>query len=186
MNVSYNYWKNLFFFCLGLAIGSSLCMKWMEADFWVGNEKFTVMGLELFYSREKVTAILRGLDPQVKRILVYHLYFDFVFMAGVFPAAAALCIMAGQKLISRWGRRFLLTLATLQLLAWGCDFIENCLLLNWIYNLVITDDFYYFHLLVITKFVIILAGLSISIIIIAIRYRKKSPGHLMDNSVNLS
>jgi hypothetical protein len=175
MSVSYNDWKKLFLFCLGLAIAASLCMKWMEVDFWTGNSRFTIMGLELFYEKEKVIAILGSLDPHVKGILIYHLYFDFVFMAGVFPGTAALCIMARQRLQGPLARRFLLSLAALQLLAWGCDIIENYYLLNWVKVPLITDDLAFFHSLVITKFVIVLTGLCLSLGIIFFRIIKK-PG----------
>ena len=86
MNTEYNRWKKLFIFCLGLAMASAFCMKWMESDFWVGDEKFDILGLELFYPAKKVAAILSGIDPHVKTILGYHLSFDFAFMAGVYPA----------------------------------------------------------------------------------------------------
>jgi hypothetical protein len=173
MSVSYNDWKKLFLFCLGLAIAASLCMKWMEVDFWAGNSRFTIMELELFYEKEKVIEILGSLHPHVKRILIYHLYFDFVFMAGVFPATAALCIMARQRLLRRQVRRFLLALAALQLLAWGCDIIENYYLLKWVKASSITADFVFFHSLVITKFIIVLTGLCISISIMLVKFKRR-------------
>ncbi len=40
---------------------------------------------------------MTGLDDHVRTILGYHLHFDFVFMPGVFPGIAALCMMAGEK-----------------------------------------------------------------------------------------
>ena len=54
MNLSYYRWKRLFLFGLGLFIGTAFCMKWMEDDLLVNNEKFTILGLELFYTKEKL------------------------------------------------------------------------------------------------------------------------------------
>ena len=61
------HWKKLFLFSFGLAIGSAFCMKWLETEFWMRNEKFTIIGLELFYSKEKVIDILSNTDNHVKR-----------------------------------------------------------------------------------------------------------------------
>lgn len=85
MNLSYNRWKSLFLFSVGLFIGTAFCMKWMESDLWAHGKKFTILGLELFYSQEKLADILSTLDIRVKTILQYHLYFDFAFMAATYP-----------------------------------------------------------------------------------------------------
>src|SRR5688572_8461448 len=114
MSVTTKSWKNLFLFCLGLALGAAFCMKWMESDFWAGNEKFTIIGLELSYSKEKLILILTSLDHRVETILRYHLVFDFAFMAGVYPGISALCIMARHKIASKGLRRLLQWLAVLQ------------------------------------------------------------------------
>src|SRR6185503_5097822 len=100
MNINYNRWRKLFQFCLGLSVASALSMKLMEFDFWVNNEKFTIIGLELFYPKEKVIAILSHLDDGVKTTLNYHLYIDFVFMAGIYPVISAMCMMAREKISS--------------------------------------------------------------------------------------
>jgi hypothetical protein len=34
-------------------------MKWMENDLFTNGEKFSILGLELFYPKEKVIGILR-------------------------------------------------------------------------------------------------------------------------------
>src|SRR5687768_17811095 len=45
----------------------------------------SIFGLEFFYSKEKIIEIFSGIDARIKTILGYHLYFDFIFMAGVYP-----------------------------------------------------------------------------------------------------
>src|SRR5258708_35675886 len=100
MNLNYNRWKKLFLFCMGLSVASVFCMKWIEGDLWNNGEKFTIMGLELFYPKEKVIDVLSHLDDRVKTILNYHLHFDFVFMAGVYPGISAMCMMGREKVSS--------------------------------------------------------------------------------------
>ena len=163
MNLSYNRWKGLFIFGLGLFLGTAFCMKWMETDLQANGEKFTIMGLELFYTKEKLTSILNGLDARVQTILRYHLYFDFAFMAGVYPGITSLCMVAREKLVSPLFKRILYVAAWLQLVAWAGDIIENYYLLSWIQEPVIGNEFGWYHLIVGTKWVIALAGVLLPI-----------------------
>ena len=123
-------WKLLLFSCLGLAIGSAFCMKWMESDLEVDGKSFTIIGLELFYGSQEMKAVLSGLDEKVRTILLYHLSFDFVFMAGIFPFIASLCILASYKTANRAVRKILVIIGNLQLLAWVLDIIENWRLID--------------------------------------------------------
>jgi hypothetical protein len=164
MIVTTQSWKKLFLFCFGLAAGVSFCMKWMEADFWAGNEKFTILGLELFYTKDKVAGLLAGLGAPVKMILRYHLWFDFAFTAGVYPCIAALCMMAKEKARAVVIKKVLYALAALQLIAWTADIIENCYLLSWIRQPLIDDKiFRWYHAIVLLKWIIIIAALLVSI-----------------------
>ena len=166
MNLSYYRWKRLFLFGLGLVIGTAFCMKWMEEDLWVNNEKFTILGLELFYAKEKVQEILSTLDYRVQTILRYHLYFDFAFMAGVYPGITSLCMMAREKVASSRLEKTLYILAALQLLAWAADIVENYCLLLWIKEPVIGNEFEWYHGVVAVKWTIALAGTLLSIPIV--------------------
>ena len=163
MNLSYNRWKSLFLFGAGVFIGTAFCMKWMEDDLWTNGEKFTILGLELFYPREKVVSILGGLDTRVRTVLRYHLYFDFAFMTGVYPGITSLCMMAREKLSSPLLKRIVYTVAWFQLLAWAGDIVENYYLLSWIQKPVIGNEFRLYHFIVGTKWVIALAGVLLSI-----------------------
>ncbi|MEP7372798.1 MAG: hypothetical protein ABI675_05365 [Chitinophagaceae bacterium] len=171
MNSSYYRWKRLFLFALGLFIGTAFCMKWLEGDFWVKNEKFTILGLELFYSKEKVQAIVSSLDYRVQTILRYQLYFDFAFMAGVYPGIISLCMMAREKLSSTKLKKILFLLAAFQLLAWTADITENFYLLLWIKKPFIGNEFEWYHGIVAGKWIIALAGVLLSIPIVL---RKKA------------
>ena len=163
MNLSYKQWKGLFFFGLGLFLGTAFCMKWMEDDLWVDGGKFTITGLELFYPKEKVISVLSNLDTRVRTILQYHLWFDFAFMAGVYPGITSLCMMAREKVMSSLLKGILYVVAWLQLLAWAGDIIENYYLLSWIQKPEIGNEFIFYHFVVGAKWVIALAGVLLPI-----------------------
>lgn len=166
----------LFLFCLGLFLGTAFCMKWMEKDLLQDNRLFTVIGLELTYPQEKVYTLLSGLDNKTRTILQYHLYFDFAFMAGVFPGIAALCMMARFKTTSTTCKKVLLTAAVLQLVAWTGDIIENTLLLSWISNPKKIGMFSEFHLIVWIKWILAISGAILSIPVVM---KKKPKSHFL-------
>ena len=164
MAINQKQWTNLFRFCLGVFLGTAFCMKWMESDFVSQGQPFTIIGLEISYPAEKITAIMSGLDPRVHTILGYHLYFDFAFMVGVYPGIAALCMMAGSRLNKGGLRNGLLILAGLQLLGWACDIYENKCLLKWL-NGRVAGDLSLYHWVVRIKWAIALSGALVSILV---------------------
>lgn len=166
-------WKKLFLFCLGLSIGTAFCMKWLETELWLRNEKFTVVGLEFFYSKEKVTDILSNIDSRVRTVLDYHLHFDFAFMAGIFPGAACLCMMARNRLSSIPWRKFFFVLAAAQLLGWAGDITENLYLLRWLKRPVIGNEFGTYHLVVATKWTIGLLAVLFAVPVLLARLKRK-------------
>ena len=174
MNVSYRRWKGLFICCFGIALGSALCMKWIETEFLVGDEKFTMLGLELFYSKERVVAILSNINDHVATILDYHLHFDFVFMAGIFPGISALCMMAREKVRSPGLKKLLFIMAILQLAAWAGDVAEDLYLLKWLKTPQIGSEFSQYHLIVATKWIIALTGFMLGAIVFLTARLKRS------------
>ncbi|MEO5945805.1 MAG: hypothetical protein ABIP79_03250 [Chitinophagaceae bacterium] len=124
---------------------------------------FTIIGLEITYSKEKIIEIFAGITPAVKSVVGYHLAFDFAFMAGVYPGIAALCMMAREKRRNKLIRRVLLFAALLQVIAFGCDIIENMYLLNWLHSPVIGNEFTFFHWVVAIKWLLAISGASIAI-----------------------
>ncbi|MET0391497.1 MAG: hypothetical protein ABW019_00095 [Chitinophagaceae bacterium] len=170
-------WKKLFLFCSGLAAGTAVCMKWLEAGFLTDNGKFTILGLELFYSREKVTGVLHSLTPEGLLVLRFHLGFDFAFMAGVYPGLAALCMIAAGKAGSPLLKRLLYLLALLQLPAWVADGLENYYLLGWLASPAIdSTDFAVYHGIVILKWVIALLALLMAAPVACRRKKRQQPG----------
>jgi len=171
------HWKKLFLFSFGLAIGAAFCMKWLETELWLRNEKFTIIGLELFYSKEKVIDILSNTDNHVKNVLDYHLHFDFAFMAGIFPGAASLCMMARNKLFSVSWRKFFFALAAAQLLAWAGDITENLYLLRWLKQPVIGNEFGTYHLIVAAKWTIGLLAVLCPVPVLLAKLKRKNKTH---------
>lgn len=150
-------------------------MKWMEPDLIYKNEKISIFGLELFYPKEKVIEIFSGIGDKVQTILGYHLSFDFIFMAGVYPGIACLCMMALGKVSSNGFRKFLFVLACFQFFAWTFDVIENFYLLKWLKQPVIGNEFGFYHGVVYSKWIIALSAALISISIhVGSMFKKKS------------
>ena len=158
LNLEYNHWQRIFLLSLGLFLGAAFCMKWMENDLRVNNEKFTVIGLELFYSKQKVADILASVDERVRTILRYHLFFDFAFMTGAYPGIASLCMMAGKRINSFQLKEVLYAFAALQLLAWIADILENFWLLKWMEQPSIGSEFTWYHRVVVIKWILALSG----------------------------
>lgn len=163
MIINYKGWRRLFLFCLGLSLGTAFCMKWIEEEFIVGGHPFTMIGLEIFYPKDRVFAILSGLDEHVKILLRTQLIFDFLFMAGIYPGIAALCMMAKEKLTNRSFKKALWILAFLQLPAWGCDVFENSRLLKWINEPGSISGFGFYHFIVATKWILALSAALVGI-----------------------
>lgn len=163
MIIKHGTWKNLFLLCGGLFLGTAFCMKWMEKDFLFEGRLFTIVGLEAIYPREKLSAILGGIEDPVRDILRYHLYFDFAFMAGVYPGIAALCMMAAHRCSSSKWKRVLGGLAIAQTLAWACDIAENVYLLRWIDEPAQVSAVGRFHLIVMIKWGLALLAAALAI-----------------------
>ena len=159
-------WNRLFLFCLGLAIASSFSMKWMEPDFIYNNNPVSILGLELFYTKEKIMEIFSGINDKVKTIIGYHLYFDFAFMAGVYPGIVCICMLAAKRVKRKWLMRILVVFAFLQFFAWIFDIIENYHLLKWLKNPVIGNEFGFYHVVVYSKWSIALAGAGLAILVL--------------------
>ena len=177
-------WNRLFFFCLGLSIAGTFAMKWIESDLIYKGGKISIFGLELFYSKEKIIEIFSGIDDKVRTILSYHLSFDFIFMAGVYPGIACLCMMAVQKIKSKnpiaiVSTRILVLMAAIQAIAWGFDIVENYYLLKWLKQPIIGNEFGFYHVIVYSKWIIALAGVLFALLMLATSSFKKNlqPGN---------
>lgn len=169
-------WNRLFLFCLGLFLGASFAMKWMENDLIYKGRNISVLGLEMYYPKERIIEIFSNIDDKVKTILSYHLSFDFIFMAGCFPGIACLCMMAREKVQLKGIKKLLIIVAFFQLLAWSFDIIENYFLLKWLKVPTIGDEFSFYHFVVYSKWAIALFGAFLAIeILVTSMFKKKNP-----------
>lgn len=167
-------WKSVFLFCLGITITGFLIMHWIESDLIYQQKQVSILGLELWYSKEKIMTIFSGMDPELKMLLRYHLRVDFLFMAGCFPGIACLCVMAAKRLRNSSFRKFLFILAGLQSVAWIFDIAENIYLLAWLENPEIGSEFRLYHVFVYSKWILASAGFWISVFVMGkARFRKK-------------
>lgn len=118
-------WDRLLLFCSGLSLAAAFIMKWIEPDLLYQNQPVSILDLEIFYPSGQLLSVLTGMDEKVKLILKYHLEFDFVFMAGIYPGIASLCMMAAEKHKAKRAQWLLFVLAALQPAAWLFDITEN-------------------------------------------------------------
>ncbi len=173
MKTSYDRWLKLFLFCLGISMATEFIMEWLASDFWLNEEPFSMLGLELFYPKYKIVNILSQIKAPAKIALNYQLVFDFIFMAGIYPGIASLCMMAREKIDKNLLYKILFGLAMLQPVAWAFDITENSFLLKWIEKPVIGDEFRIYHNVVIAKWLIALSGFFISITTLLLKKRKR-------------
>jgi hypothetical protein len=166
-------WKKLFFFCFGLLLASMFCMKWMESEFIHDEKLFSIMDLELYLNKADLGKLLTGLDDKTRTIVGYHLHFDFLFMAGVFPGLACICMMMRNKCRNNIMSSLLWLFALLQFVAWGFDIYENLHLIKWLNDPASIDGVDLYHLLVRLKFIIVFGALLVSLIAFLF-FRKKT------------
>jgi hypothetical protein len=169
MQFSYVRWRSLFLFCLGIAIATTFIMEWLANDFWINDEKFSILGLELFYSKKEILTVLTQIELPARIALNYQLIFDFAFMAGVYPGIASLCMMAREKIMRKGLRNILFAFAMLQPVAWAFDIVENSYLLHWMEKPEIGDEFNMYHNIVAAKWLIALIGTLTAIIVTIFR-----------------
>lgn len=172
MVTSSKFWQKIFLFSAGLTAGAMFCMKWMEGDLVYNGKIFSILGLEISYSKEKVLEIFAGIDEKTRTILKYHLSFDFAFMAGVFPLIASLNMMARQKHAGLFIRKILLGAAITQLLAWLLDIIENTCMLRWLHGEAVGSQFGIFHFVVATKWLLAVSGAILAVYFLLKKSRK--------------
>ena len=166
-------WQMLFALCAGLFIASTFVMKWIESDLVFEGKLISILGLEFFYSKDTIESIFGGITPEVRRLLGYHLYFDFIFMMGCFPGIAALCMIVFHRSGSDLWKRILMTLAVLQVIAWACDVAENIMLIRWLSETSVRHSMSLFRFLVFTKWIIAVTGFLVAIVGLMLRRKNR-------------
>jgi hypothetical protein len=134
-----HYWP-LLIACLALFIVTTLIMQRLAAGFFTMGkvrQSFTIFDLEFPSKSSELMKLIRGIDKlpdPAERIssraaLRWHLWVDFLFMAGIYPLIFLLCWKASGKMDSI-GKGLFIGLAWAQALAWLLDIIENIYLLR--------------------------------------------------------
>jgi hypothetical protein len=148
-------------------------MQWLASDFWLDDERFSILGLELFYSKKEILAVLTQIKQPAKIALNYQLIFDFICMAGFYPGIASLCMLVREKINGKILSNILFALAALQLVAWAFDIVENSYLLKWLSNPEIGgDEFTIYHNVVALKWIIALLGILVACFSLLLKKQK--------------
>ena len=148
-------------------------MQWLATDFWLDDRKFSILGLELFYSKKEVIKVLTQIKQPARIALNYQLIFDFAFMTGIYPAIASACMLVRENMMSPGYRNLLFALAMVQPVAWAFDITENIFLLGWMDKPEIGDDFAMYHNIVAAKWLIALASVLCAIVLGTLKSAKR-------------
>jgi hypothetical protein len=140
-------------------------MQWLATDFWLGDKNFSILGLELFYSKKHVIEVLTQIKEPARIALHYQLIFDFAFMTGIYPGIASFCMLVRENMRNPVYRNLLFALAMIQPVAWAFDITENIFLLSWLDKPEIGDEFGMYHNIVAAKWLIALAGALCAIVL---------------------
>ncbi len=167
-----NVWSKVFLFSLGISLASAFAMKWIESDFILKGNLFTILGLEFSYTKSEIQFLVSNLDERVHTLLVNHLIYDFAFMAGIYPLIASLCMLSRKKVSGKAMKGLLLFFALIQSIAWVADILENWYLLTWIRERNVNELYFQFHYIVWTKWMIAISGILITIVSLFFRGRK--------------
>jgi hypothetical protein len=153
-------------------------MEWLATDFWLGDRNFSILGLELFYSKKEVIQVLSQIKQPARIALNYQLIFDFAFMTGIYPAIASGCMLVREKISNSVYRNVLFALAVVQPVAWAFDITENTFILGWMEKPEIGDEFGMYHNIVAAKWLIALAGALCSIVMGILRPGRRKPNRV--------
>jgi hypothetical protein len=173
MRSFHSRWRSLFLFSLGVAISTTFIMQWLATDFWLGDRKFSILGLELFYSKKQVIEVLTQIKQPARIALNYQLIFDFAFMTGIYPAIASLCMLVRENIKNPVYRNLLFAVAMVQPVAWAFDITENIFLLAWMDKPEVGEDFGMYHNIVAAKWLIALAGALCALVLGLVKPAKK-------------
>ena len=161
----------LFTVCLGVFAGTAFCMKWMESDLVSGGRTFSIIGVELTYGATELRQIFTALTEPARTALGYHLVFDYLFMAAVYPGIAILCLWARDRYRNPGLRIFLTCCAIFQAFAWAIDVYENRCISRWMAAPDSIGHLRMYHALVTLKWVIAVFAFLTSLLLLARRRR---------------
>lgn len=122
---------------------------------------FTILDIQFPASEAEMDGMVRGMEPTAQRALKTHLWVDFLFMAGFYPAVALLCVIVGAK--TGVGEYFFWLVGALQAVAWLADICENVYCLRKLRPKPVTGGFKSYAMAVNIKFVLAFLGLAVTL-----------------------
>lgn len=155
-----------FVVCCGIMLASALQLMKIARGFRYragsGEEApFTILDLQFPSTEAEMSKMIQGMQPAVQRALKAHLWLDFIFMAGLYPAIGLLCIIIGAK--TGEGVYFFWLVAALQGVAWVADVYENVYCLRKMDQPAAAGGFKTYSFFVNTKFVLAFLGLAVTL-----------------------
>jgi hypothetical protein len=130
----------LFFICLGVVLLSFMIMNRLGKRFVTmapDNKKFSVFRLEFPGSDAQLSKLVLQMSGETKSAVRAHLFVDYFFMLGAYPAIAILCYKTALVLDNSHPAAsiFLLIMASIQVIAFAFDATENIMLLRKLANI---------------------------------------------------
>lgn len=155
-----------FVLCFGLMLATALWLNRLAKKFHrragSGEEQpFTIFDLQFPASEAEMDNLIGHLQPTAHRALKAHLWVDFLFMLGLYPATALLCLIIGAKTGS--GEYFFWLVAALQGVAWVADICENIYCLRKMGPSPTKGGFAAYSFAVNTKFLLVFLGLAVTL-----------------------
>ncbi len=152
--------------CVGLLLATLLWMTQLAKKFRYRNgsgeqSPFTILDLQFPSSETEMDKLVAGLEPPARQALKAHLWVDFLFMAGFYPAIALLCIIIGAK--TGPGEYFFWLVAALQIVAWAADVYENVYGLRKMKEAPVKGGFSTYSFFVNVKFLLAFLGLAVTL-----------------------
>lgn len=159
--------KYVAFITLLLAVIALVPMKRLERQFKTeSGQSFNIMDLELPFDQDHQRSIFGNLSDEMKVVVRYNIYWDFLFMFAIFGFVASLCFGvrrgAVQSCKSQWLGIVLLVIGILQLVALIFDFSEDLFILGWVRSGENSTLPIWFKSMVYAKFTIGLAGFLVA------------------------
>ena len=146
---------------------AALARRFRQHNKDLGNVPFTILDLQFPSSESELCQLIRDLPKDARKALHAHLWVDYLFMIGLYPAIALLCLVLGDK--TGAGQYFFWLIAALQLFAWLFDVLENAYLLKKLRKPVVKASglsFKTYTFYVYAKFILAFLGVAVTLPVI--------------------
>lgn len=143
---------------------SALARRFRTMDTDVGEVPFSILDLQFPSSENELCMLMSRATPDGRKALRMHLLVDFLFMMGLYPMVAILCLALGEK--TGAGQYFFWLVAALQFCAFLFDILENFYLLSRLANPKARGGFKTYKFYVFAKFILAFMGVAVTLPVI--------------------